>query len=176
MKQSITRSHRIKLIDTLGIHSPCTIDVRTIRESPDGIVIRTVQNERIVLPAWDYRAGGPRYLIREVGAESPKQRSTKQPSASLDARINSYIDDLLGGEFDATRFAEQLRALSKRASNVLALERTVLQMGVQRLPDEQRDPVLQALRERFGTSPDESEYDVEAKIQAPRAGRAGPSS
>lgn len=171
---------RMHVIDTLGLRPPRLVEVRTLRASDDGVIIVTTTGSRITIPAWDYRAGGPRYIVREANgddAPAPKQASAKtQPSASLDARINSYIDDLLSGDFDATRFAEQLQALAKRAGNVLALERTVLQMGMQRLPDDQRPIVKQALRDRFSTSPDKSKYDAEAEVQAPRAGRAGPSS
>lgn len=173
---------RVRIVDTLGLRAPRLVEARSIITLPDGTVVRTTSGERLMLAAWDYRTQGPRFIISEADGDDAKQapkqpeQHNDRPAASLDARINSYIDDLLTGDFDATRFAEQLQALAKRAGNVLALERTVLQMGMQRLPSEQRDPVKRALGERFGVSPDESKYDAEAEVQAPRAGRAGPSS
>jgi hypothetical protein len=172
---------RIRIIDTLGLRPPRLVEARSIVELPNGTMVRTAAGARLMLPGWDFRARGPRYLIREAGDDAPaaqQQQEQKQrdPGASLDARVNSYIDDLLEGEFDATRFAEQLQALAKRAGNVLALEKTVLQMGIQRVPDDKRDQVKRALGEKFGISPDKSDYDEEADVQAPRAGRAGPSS
>lgn len=172
---------RLRITDVLGLQPPRIVEARSIAERSDGTIIVTARGERIALPAWDFRARGPRYVLREAGDDAPASQQPQQPeqhdpNASLDARVNSYIDDLLDGEFDATRFAEQLQALAKRAANVLALEKTVLQMGLQRVPTDKRNQVKRALGEKFGTSPDKSDYDEEADVQAPRAGRAGPSS
>lgn len=181
MMSTYAKPKRVRITDTLGIEPMRVVEARRISELANSTVLITSRGERITLPAWDFRTRGPRYELREADGDAPTAQQSQQPkqhdpNASLDARVNSYIDDLLDGDFDATRFAEQLQALAKRAGNVLALEKTVLQMGLQRVPDDKRDDVKRALGEKFGTSADKSDYDEEADIQAPRAGRAGPSS
>jgi hypothetical protein len=178
MMSTYAKPKRVRITDTLGIEPMRVVEARRISELANSTVLITSRGERITLPAWDFRTRGPRYELREADGDAPTAQQSQQPkqhdpNASLDARVNSYIDDLLDGDFDATRFAEQLQALAKRAGNVLALEKTVLQMGLQRVPDDKRDDVKRALGGQRGSSNDLAANSCTVSDQLKRSAHDG---
>lgn len=157
------------------------ITVESFRRDGDTLLIKTSGAGLIKLHEWDFRIGGPPRTLAEApdddqeksGSQSAKEQR-KQPDASIDAQVNKYIDDLLDRDFDATQFAQELLGLARRADRVLELEKTVIKMGLQKLPDEQRQQAKDALAKNAGVHPEKTSHEEESDIQAPRAGRAGP--
>jgi hypothetical protein len=102
MMSTYAKPKRVRITDTLGIEPMRVVEARRISELANGTVLITPRGERIMLPAWDFRTRGPRYELREADGDAPPAQQSQQPkqhdpNASLDARVNSYIDDLLDG-------------------------------------------------------------------------------
>jgi len=176
----LRKGRTVKICDVTrrGVVAESVITVSAVRRSGDNIIVTSSDGKRITLAEWDFRVGGPPRIVEKADDEAqkkPAKQGNDTARASLDTQVNKYLDDLLSGEFDAEKYAQELLGLAKRGQNVLDVKRTILRMGIARLPDDQRESVRSALKTSFGESPDESEHDAQADVQAPRAGRAGPS-
>lgn len=157
VKSHVSSGNEVRVIDAAnGVHTLKEWDI-TSRSSPWMIVEADDDDE-----------------AQAQQAKQPRAASGEERHASLDEQVNSHIDDLLSRDFSAERFASELRGLSRRATQVIEIEKTVLRMGLKRLPDDQRDAVRKALR-ASGDDPDKTHHETDAEVQAPRAGRAGPS-
>jgi hypothetical protein len=112
--------------------------------------------------------------LTNIITETLIQENKKEVFTSVDAQINKYLDDLLDGDFDLTKFMQGLVSLSQRSSNIIELKKTILKMGIEKLPAKYKTQALQKLKSQFGVSASESEYDLKASDKAPNAGAAGP--
>jgi len=112
--------------------------------------------------------------LTNIITETLIQENKKEVFTSVDAQINKYLDDLLDGDFDLTKFMQGLVSLSQRSSNIIELKKTILKMGIEKLPAKYKTQALQKLKSQFGVSASESEYDLKAADKAPNAGAAGP--
>jgi len=153
------------------------LTVASHRSLGDNIIIKSTTGKMLTLAEWDFRLGRSPFVIKEDDSEKDKDKNQKQAQskASIDAQINKYIDDILSDDFNAMRFAQELLGLANRASKILELKHTILKMGIDKIPAEHRKSVTDILLTKFGVSPDETAHETEANVQAPRAGRAGPS-
>lgn len=173
---------RIQRVDAHNnVQREFRVTVASHRLLGDAVIVKTTTGKMLTLEEWDFKTRGSPYVIREDDdAEEDKDNNKKReqrPKAqsSIDAQVNKYIDDILTDDFNPTQFAQELLGIANRASKILELKHTILKMGIEKIPAEQRKAVSDILLSKFGVSPDETPHETEANIQAPRAGRAGPS-
>lgn len=162
-----------------NVQSEMKVTVAHHRLLGDAVIIKTTSGKMLTLQEWDFKTRGSPYVIKEDDAqddkEQKKDQSKSKAQSSIDAQVNKYIDDILADDFNPTQFAQELLGIANRASKILELKQTILKMGIEKIPADQRKAVTDILLTKFGVSPDETPHETEASIQAPRAGRAGPS-
>jgi hypothetical protein len=173
---------RIQQVDARGtILREYKLTVASSRTLGDNIIVKSTTGKVLTLPEWDFRLRCSPFVITEDedkdSSATGEQKKTQfsQQTASVDAQINKYIDDILMSDFDAASYAQSLLGIANRASKILELKNTILKMGLSKIPSEQRKSVSDILLNEYGISPEETPHETEANIQVPRAGRAGPS-
>jgi hypothetical protein len=173
---------RIQQVDARGaILREYKLTVASSRMLGDNVIVKSTTGKVLTLPEWDFRLRCSPFVITEdedkdnTASGEQKKTQISQQTASVDAQINKYIDDILMSDFDAASYAQSLLGIANRAGKILELKNTILKMGLAKIPSEQRKSVSDILLNEYGTSPDETPHETEANVQAPRAGRAGPS-